>query len=168
MTSLLSVEQDKILTYLKDKNINAQLQKETNQICIVFKLGEKEYPLFIRIFEGGELLQLLAFLPCNIKEKTAGDTARLLHLLNKEIDMPGFGMDEAASVVFYRQMIPAKDKKVDKTLFDAYLHAAQVVCQSFAPVIAAVAYGAATFQEVVQKSKEHGHQSITQSHLQRS
>jgi len=156
---------DSIKHYLTDKGIGSEMQQETNQLCILLKIGEREYPLFIRIYEGDELLQLLAFLPCNTKADTLDDTARLLHLLNKEIDTPGFGMDEASQVVFYRCMLPVKDKKIDENLFEAYLNATQVACQSFAPVVAAIAYGAMTLEDVLKKTKEQGGGTISQTQI---
>ncbi|HEV8052489.1 MAG TPA: YbjN domain-containing protein [Parachlamydiaceae bacterium] len=164
---MITLDLQKIRTYLKSQGIEAELQTETNQLCILLKSGEREYPLFIRIYEGGELLQLLAFLPCNTKTETLPETARMLHLLNKEIDTPGFGMDEDSEVVFYRCMIPVKDKQIDENILNSYMNATQVVCQSFAPVIAAVAYGAVTFDEVMKKSKEQSHESLTQSQLRK-
>lgn len=152
---MIKLELKKLLEYLHQKDLNAQIQKETNQIYILFKIGEQEYPLFLRIFEGGELLQLLAFIPCNIKHDAVNDTARLLHLLNKELDVPGFGMDETAMVVFYRCMIPAKNEEVDSKLLDAYMNSIQIVCKTFSPVITAVAFGTATYSEVVKKAKDN-------------
>ncbi len=158
---MLTLEIDAIRSHLQEKGVEVSLQKETNQLCILLKIEEVEFPLFIRIFDGGELLQLLAFIPCNISNATASDTARLLHLLNKEVDLPGFGMDEAASVVFYRSMLPTKDKQIDPSLMDAYINATELVCKTFAPVITAVAQGAITFAEVLKKAKEN--QSTPQS-----
>lgn len=164
---MISLDLNKIGKYLVSQGIEATFQKETDQLYILFKIGDREFPLFLRIYEGGELLQLLAFLPCNTKSTTLADTARLLHLLNKEIDVPGFGMDEGPQVIFYRCMIPAKDKQLDEKILDSYISATHTACQSFAPVIAAVAYGALTFEEVLRKSKDQTNQSFTQSHLKK-
>lgn len=164
---MIPLDLNKIATHLRSQGIETELQKETNQLCILLKIAEREFPLFIRIYDGAELLQLLAFLPCNTKSATLADTARLLHLLNKEIDVPGFGMDEGPKVVFYRCMIPVKDKQIDEKILDSYMSATQVVCQSFAPVVAAVAYGAVTFDEVMKKSKEQNNQTLSQSQLKR-
>lgn len=162
---MLQLNYAKIKKHLSTKGIESEMQAETNQLCAIQKIGEREYPLFFRIYDGDELLQLLAFLPCNTKPETVGDTARLLHMLNKEIDTPGFGMDENSHVVFYRCMIPAKNKEIDTKFFDAYLNATQLICQSFAPVVAAVSYGAATFEEIVKRSKEHGDGSVSKTQL---
>lgn len=164
---MISLDLNKIRDYLHSQGVEASYQQESNQLCIIYKTGDREYPLFIRIYEGGELLQLLAFLPCTLKAETFADTARLLHLLNKEIDIPGFGMDENSEVVFYRCMIPVKDKLLNEALLNSYLNAIQVVCQSFAPVVATVAYGAASFDEVLKKTKEQSAQSLTQSQLRK-
>lgn len=164
---MIPLDLNKISEHLDSQGIKAEFQKETNQLCVLFKIADREYPLFIRIYEGGELLQLLAFLPCNTKPATHADTARLLHLLNKEIDTPGFGMDENSESVFYRCMIPVKDKKLDESQLNAYVNAIQVVCQSFAPVIAGVAYGAVKFDEVMKKAQEQNHQSLAQSQLRK-
>jgi hypothetical protein len=155
-----------IQEHLRSKQIEAEYQPETEQLYIVLKIGEQEYPLFVRIFEGNELLQLLAFLPCNTKTATLNDTARLLHLLNKELDTPGFGMEESSMMVFYRLMIPVYHNQVAAPLLEAYFNALQVVCKTFAAVIAAVALGMATFEEVVAKAKEtDAQQSVAQSKL---
>ncbi|MBA3815215.1 MAG: YbjN domain-containing protein [Parachlamydiaceae bacterium] len=163
---MISLKLDAILVYLTTKGVEAQLQAETNQIVILFKIGDREFPLFIRIFDGEDLLQLLVFVPCNMKKSAFGETGRLLHLLNKELDIPGFGLDEDASAVFYRCIIPIQNQQVDETLFDAYLNSIQLVCKSFSPVIATVAFGSATFEEILQKVREQNkNQTLTQSQL---
>lgn len=156
---MIPLELDKISAHLKTLGINAEIQKETGQLFATIKIEDKELPLFFRIYDGEELLQVLAFIPCNTKEATLNDTARLLHLLNKEIDIPGFGMDESSETVFYRTLLPVKDKKIDPKIFDAYVNAVQLASVSFAPVIAAVALGGLSFEEVLKKSKEQAAKS---------
>jgi hypothetical protein len=164
---MIPLDLNKIQEYLNKQGVQSEIQKETNQLCVLFKIAEREYPLFFRIYEGGELLQLLAFLPCNTKPETQADTARLLHMLNKEIDLPGFGMDETQDVVFYRLMVPVKDKKLDPALLNSYVNATQVVCQSFATAIAAIAYGGIAFEDLLKRIKENSGHSLTQAFLQR-
>lgn len=163
---MISLTLDAILAYLSKKGMRAELQTETNQVVIIFKIGDREFPLFIRIFEGGELLQLLAFIPCNMKKSAFAETGRLLHLLNKELDIPGFGLDEDSSVVFYRCMLPVQGQQMSETLFNAYLNSIQLVCKSFSSVIATVAYGSATFEDILKKAREQNkNKSFTQSQL---
>lgn len=143
-----------ILSFLNEKGFNAELQKETNQIYLIFKIEDKEFPLFIRIFEGGDLLQLLAFLPCTVVTKAKPEVARLLHLLNKELDIPGFGMDEEANVVFYRCMIAAHNHSISDKLLNAYISSIETVCRTLSPIILASALGVMTYDDIVSKSKE--------------
>ncbi len=152
---MIKLELDAIHSHLRSKGIDIHLQAQTSQLYLLLKIAETEFPVFIRIFDGDELLQLLTFIPCNFTEATTADTARLLHLLNKEMDIPGFGMDENAGVVFYRCMLPANHKKIDAALLDAYLNTIDVVCKSFAPVITAVSHGALSFNEVLKNAKQN-------------
>lgn len=151
---MVPLDLHKISEHLKTLGLATEIQKETGQLFGTVKIEDKEIPLFFRIYDGEELLQVLAFIPCNTKGETLNDTARLLHLLNKEIDIPGFGMDETTDTVFYRTLIPVKDKKIETKILDAYVNAVQLASVSFAPVIAAVAFGALTFEDVLKKSKE--------------
>jgi hypothetical protein len=153
--AMISVNIDSILELTQQLKLESEIQKETHQIHVNIKVADRNFPLFIRIFEGNHLLQLLVFIPCNMKASAAADLARLLHLLNKELDMPGFGMDETAKVVFYRAMIPIVDQQVSSSLLSDYLDMIQNICDNFAPVVATVATGSSTYDEVLSKIKEH-------------
>ena len=150
---MIQLNLNELLKYLRAKNYDAQLQKETQQIYIILKLAGKEFPLFIRIFEQSDLLQLLVFIPVNIKPIVYPDLARLLHQLNKELDIPGFGMDESAGVVFYRCMLPILDKKIDESLLNGFLKSIFVICETISPPVFIVASGSASYAEVIAKAK---------------
>jgi hypothetical protein len=104
------------------------------------------------------LLQLLVFIPCQLQKEVIPDMARLLHLLNKELDVPGFGMDEMAGVIFYRLMLPTPNKKIEEELLGAFLRTVEQVCKMFSGPIEAVAMGATTLEEILTKAKELGSQ----------
>lgn len=164
---------DSILSFMRKNKYEAEIQPDTQQVYTIFKINKKEYPLFLRVFDDGHLLQLLVFIPCHlepnenfapgkkdslssghqVKESTA-DLARLLHLLNKELDVPGFGMDEMAGVVFYRLMLPTPKKKIDEELLVAYLKTAEHVCQMFSTPIEAVSSGQMTLDQILAKAHE--------------
>jgi hypothetical protein len=145
---------EKLNSALLEKKYNPEKQKETGQIYLTYQAFNQDFPLFIRVVESGDLLQLLLFFPMNLQEKSNPDMARLLHLINKELDIPGFGMDEQMGVIFYRNMLPAMDKKIDGNIVDAYLKSMQTLAETFFPVIAAVAHGSATFEDILAKAKE--------------
>lgn len=151
---MIQLTLENLLQFLKSKKYDAHLQSETHQIYIVFKIENKDFPVFFRIFEGGELLQILAFMPGMLKPGTAGDVGRLLHMLNKELDIPGFGMDETSGVVFYRWVLPALGQQIEEKLIETFLNSIQLVCKSFAPVILTVAFGGTTFEDVLKKAKD--------------
>lgn len=140
--------------FLRQKKYDAQVQKETQQVYTVLKLQEREFPLFIRIYEGDELLQILVFFPCKLSEKTLADTGRLLHLFNKELDIPGFGMDEISQVVFFRCMVPVKKKQLDEELLETFLKTTELACQTFSLTIEAIAGGLVNLDEMIEKVKK--------------
>lgn len=172
---MMNMTPDSILDFMRKNKYEAEIQSDTKQVYTILKIGQKEYPLFIRIFDEGHLLQLLAFIPCHLEphqdfgkenkgehrphEKHAqsvvlGDIARLLHLLNKELDVPGFGMDEMAGAVFYRLMLPTPKKKIEDDLLLAFLKTVEQVCKMFANSIEAVSSGHTSLDEILAKAKE--------------
>jgi hypothetical protein len=151
---MIKVDLDSLLKFLAEKKYDAKLQNETKQIYVILSLEGREFPLFIRIFDSSDLLQLLVFMPCQIKHGVHADLARLLHLINKELDLPGFGMDENAAVTFYRCMLPIPNKKIDENLLETHLKSITLICESISPPVIAVASGLATFEEILKKANE--------------
>ena len=79
----------------------------------------------------------------------------ILHLLNKEMDIPGFGMDEDSKVIFFRISQPlSTEGELDTDLMDAYLESIKTVCTTFTPAIINVSQGTMTLEEILQKVKE--------------
>lgn len=151
---MLDLTNDRLLDFLKNEGYNAEIQKETDQIGVLLNVEGSEYVLFLRILPSGPVLQIILFIPCNLKTETLSDTARLLHLLNKELDAPGFGMDETSAVVFYRITIPAVTKKVDRELLKTYLNSIKLICNTFSPVIINVVRGTMSFDAILAKAQE--------------
>lgn len=145
---------DSLYDYLSKNGFAIKRQPETEQLFILFKVEQQEYPLFFRIMDEGDLLQLLAFMPIGADAKTIADLSRLLHLFNKEIDIPGFGMDEGAKVIFYRVVLPANNKKIEGDIVTGYINSINMITETFFPVIVAVVTGKVTFSEVVKKANE--------------
>jgi hypothetical protein len=154
------ISQHTLLQELKKLGYDAQVQEETQQIYFLFKDDMKrEFPLFIRILHEGELVQILTFIPCNVKEEQKNDVARFLHMVNKELDVPGFCMDEASLTVFYRLILPAHKKEMADDIFEAFVKTSQVVCKTFTQAIEALAAGAMTLDDVLKKAAESGTKS---------
>jgi len=151
---MISLSLESLQKSLKENGYEANIQKETDQIYILLKIDETEFPLFIKIFHEGDLLQMLTFIPCAVQEEYLPDLGRLLHLFNKELDLPGFGLDESTKMAFYRVVIPTIKKKIPFNILDKYLAATQVVCKNFAPAISAIANGKANLDEILKQNKE--------------
>lgn len=75
-------------------------------------------------------------------------------MMNKELDLPGFGVDEKTGVIFYRFMLPTSEREFNENILDALIESTRNITESFAPAIAAVAGGVATFDEVVKKFQQ--------------
>lgn len=172
---MINLTPENLVAFLKKNNYPSDIQADTNQPYTILKIEKKEFPLFLRIYDKGELLQLLVFIPCQLeanpllapdgkpdadthiqsgKSSIVGDMARLLHLFNKELDIPGFGMDESAGVIFYRVMLPTPKNKIDSELLLAFIKTAEYICQMFSNSIAAVSTGQMTLDEIIAKAKE--------------
>ncbi|MBT3393794.1 MAG: hypothetical protein HN411_01620 [Waddliaceae bacterium] len=150
-----------ILAVLKKDGYNAQVQEETGQIYFIITVEKRDIAVFLRTLNDGKLVQLIAFMPYEVQEKLFGSVGRLLHYINKEIDMPGFGMDETTHLVFYRNVIPTTHKKLDEMLFYNYLKTLERVCNEFLPAIEPLALGATTYDEVLAKAKVQEKQSTS-------
>ena len=150
----MKVNEHNLLEALKSLKLNPQVQAETNQIYIIFEHEKTQFPLFIRMLHEGELVQFLSFIPCNVDPQHANDLGRLLHMLNKELDMPGFCLDEASGTVFYRIMMPTLKKEFQPEIVEAIVNTSQMVCKTFATVIEALAIGAMTLDDILKKANE--------------
>ena len=154
---MLKFDLDNFKQHLTNKGVKFDFQKETNQILVVNKVEnvEKaeniEFPLFIRLIEESEVVQFLLFFPTTIKESALNDLARSLLLLNKELDIPGFGIDEKNKLVYFRTLIPCSKKECDPVIFDKIFLAVQMIGQSFLPLVAAASQGLIDFKEVQNK-----------------
>lgn len=145
---------DNLYDFLSKNKIDVKRQPETNQLYVLYKVEDQDYPIFLRVMAEGELLQLLAFMPISLDAKTVSDLSRLLHFFNKEIDIPGFGIDESSKVVFYRVVLPSIQGEISGDIVTGYLNSLKVITETFFPVIVAVVTGKVTFADVVKKSKE--------------
>lgn len=146
---------NKELTASLDKfGLKATEQPETKQLLTKFSINGYEYPMFIRQLTGGNLLQVLTFVPCTIEQEALFDLSRLLHMINKELDMPGFCCDEESKTVFYRVVVPCVNGQIDETLFHAFLNVTKHVCEMFGTIVQAIAIKAMSLDEMMSKAKE--------------
>lgn len=138
---------------LSGRGLNVEMQPETDQLYILFEIMGKHFPLFIKVVDA-KLVQLLIFIPLALKEEHLLETGRLLHYLNRQVDLPGFCLDEQNKVIFYRLVLPAADAKVDDDTVVTMVRACQVACESAIASIVAVSQGSMPFKQFVASAEE--------------
>ncbi len=126
----------------EQKHLDAQLLKPTQQISCPLQVDQVEFPLLVHVDPTGKALQIMMVIPCTMRPKAPIEMARLLHLFNREIDMPGFGMDERSGLVFYRYLFPTHNGQLAAEVFDNVLNSLPLIARAFAPFILDVANGA--------------------------
>lgn len=151
---MINTTLESILELLKKKELNPAIQEETQQVSLSFKIHDADFPLFIKVVHGGDLVQILQFIPAHLDKNHASDVARLMHYLNKEMDLPGFGVDESNQMMFFRLLLPTSKQKVDPDLLIAFINAARIACETFAPMIQNVNLGKTRFKEILEKTKQ--------------
>lgn len=143
-----------LIAYLRENNAQPELQKETGQVFLLHQLQGYEVPIFFLLRPESTLLQIIAYLPFRIPDKTLGDTARLLHILNRDLDMPGFGIDESEKMSFFRCVVPALDGKIEKRFFNMYLATSKIACDTFMRAIGMIVSGSAPLEDVLKETKK--------------
>lgn len=136
---------------LESMQLKPIFQEETNQLVVTFLFESIEFPLFFRIYDEGRLLQALTVIPCKIKMAFLDDLSRLLHLINSEIESPGFCIEEMTGVAFYRCMIPSIEGKIPVNQVEDCYNTSKSLCLNFGPIITAVASGISTYADVLNK-----------------
>lgn len=142
-----------LISYLRENTLEPELQKETGQVFVIYKIQDFDVPVFFLLRPESGLLQMVGYLPYQIPTKTLADAARMLHILNRELDLPGFGMDESEKLMFYRAVLPCLSGKVDKQLFNMYLGTTRIACDTFMNAIGVIVSGTTTVDEVM-KNKD--------------
>lgn len=144
---------DKFLTSL---DLNPHLEKESGLTYINIQANGHDIPLFFVIRNEGEVLQMISYFSYQLLDVSA--TARLLHLLNRDLDIPGFGMDEEQGLIFYRLVIPCFDKEMDGILLRIYIDTIKVVCDSFSHAIGLISSGSMNLDTIKQQIKKEAKQ----------
>lgn len=144
------LDEQHLLQFLNQHGLQPGYEQNSGQTYITFEIAGFEVLIFFVIQKETELLQLIAYLPYELKKQTTGHAARLLHLLNKELDMPGFGMDENEKVLFYRSVIPCLNGRMNEQLLRLYIAATKIACETFMQVIGMIIAGSLTVEEIIQ------------------
>lgn len=145
----IALTQNHLIQLLNSWNFNPVYEKESDQIYIFLKIAHYEVPVFFGIRSGDQLLQTIAYLPFQLLDLHLGQVARLLHLLNRELDMPGFGMDEVQKLLFYRIVIPCINKELNEKVLELQLATTKVAIETFMDAIAMVLTGKGKVEDLL-------------------
>lgn len=148
----IKLNQDDLLKLLNSWKLEPTFQPVTAQVYIVMKIRELEVPVFFGIRSENTLLQTIAYLPYRLQKNTLNEVARVLHLLNKELDVPGFGLDEKENLMFYRTVILCPDQELNEKVLELHLATGRVAVESFMGAIEMIATGKKSVEDLYKKS----------------
>lgn len=148
------LNQNNLDNFLSSLNLNPMLERTSGLTYINILANEQEMPLFFVIRNEGNVLQLVSYFPYQLPSNQVASTARLLHLLNRDLDIPGFGMDEEQGLIFYRLVIPCFNQQVDPLLLRTYIDTIKIVCDSFIHAIGLISSGNMDLDVLKQQIKE--------------
>ncbi|MDP1834643.1 MAG: hypothetical protein Q8K75_01825 [Chlamydiales bacterium] len=94
--------------------------------------------------EEEQIFQLLVVLPFLVEPRMIGEVARLLLLLNKPLDLPGFGLDEVTRLTYFRHSLLTKKGHLSPRVMLAMVGTIAFLVESLMPQIELVANGSST------------------------
>lgn len=151
---MVKLTNEDLLRHLEEKQLKPQLQNETGQIVMAFRLNNKDFPIFLRIAEDEDFLQVLSFLPTKIKEGQHSAIGRFLHHVNNQVNLPGFSMDDQQDLVFYRIILPCPGREVNEQMLEKYLGAIFNVSNTFYPIVSQLAEATASYKDAMKKLRD--------------
>ncbi|WP_348664158.1 YbjN domain-containing protein [Chlamydia vaughanii] len=149
-----SLNQNNLSHFLKNAGLEPLLERESGLTYINIQAEDHELPLFFVIRNEGEILQLICYFPYQLHDNQKESTARLLHLLNRDLDTPGFGMDEEQGLIFYRLVIPCLNGEIHEKLLRIYIDTIKLVCDSFSHAIGLISSGNMNLDELKKQARK--------------
>lgn len=140
-----------LLEFFHQKKFDPSYDESRSQITMTMEIGTREIPMIFNIISEGLILQSIAYLPLEIPQKHISDVGRMLHLLNKQLDIPGFGMDEKYFLTFFRIVIPCLNKEIYENTIDMMFISTRLACDSFLTGIELVAQGTVSLDKVIKE-----------------
>lgn len=111
-------------------------------VAEVHPFGESLVPATLQLFIG---------IPFPIEEEQIPSIARLLHLMNNNLPLHGFGMIEETREVFFRHLFPYQEGALDHQVFiDSFL-VFDATMDLFGEIITGVGAGNLSFEDAVEK-----------------
>ena len=89
--------------------------------------------------------------PFEMSVQTSREVACVLLFINRLIDLPGFGMSETDNQIYYRYVLLAQEKAIDKPLLLGIVGTIMLAMDLFGELIEHAASGKMTFNQLLEK-----------------
>jgi hypothetical protein len=99
-------------------------------------------------------LQFIVTLPFFVIDEKITDISRLLLLLNKGIELPGFELSEVDRLIYYKHAFVVPEDDLDERILLSLVGMIQLLLDAFTDIIEAVATGPLSFQKVVENAQK--------------
>ena len=103
-------------------------------------------------------IQLSVTLPIDVKEEGVADLARLLLLLNKGLELPGFGLSEPDEACYFKHVLRCQRQTVETSKILALTDYTELILSMFLSAIQEVAEGKITLNEYIKRCLEENQQ----------
>lgn len=134
--------------FLQENGHTCQLDEERSQLFIIFKINDFEMPIFFKVVEDYQNIQIATYLPFRVDQDLFNDTARLLHGINCEIDLPGFVLDEKEETILFRIFLPCPNGFFNANLLKLYLSSIHNAISTYIPLILSILERHYTLEEI--------------------
>ncbi len=99
-------------------------------------------------------IQLIVTLPFFALENQIPDIARLILLLNKGMEIPGFELSEVDKMIFYRHAFVVPEDQLDERIIISLVGMIEMLIETFSEMLENVSIGAQSLQEIVEEAKK--------------
>lgn len=96
-------------------------------------------------------LQFVVALPYDVLPEQGSDVARLLLLINKSLELPGFELSEADGVAYYRYVLMSYTKKFHTKQLRSLLGTIMFTLDTYSEMIEGVASGGRSLESLVKE-----------------
>jgi len=114
----------------------------TLEVISIEQITDLEEPTYAKV-------QFQVPFPFRIEPATAQQVGSVLHFINRQLELPGFEMDEVDDLLFFRYVWVTKS--VDETLFKSLLGIIMMQLELFTETIERVATGSVTFNDLLEE-----------------
>ncbi|MBJ7450004.1 MAG: YbjN domain-containing protein [Parachlamydiales bacterium] len=137
---------------LKEKGYLPTIDEDNQQFFIIHKIDEMELPLFFKVASSFQHIQVIAYLPIKVDPEVYNDVARLLHQINCEIDVPGFGLEEKEGMIMFRIFVPCQNGYCTSEFVLSFIDVIHRAFESYKNLILAVVEKETTLDEILAKA----------------